>query len=288
MKDGRQRDMRAIKSITPLLGAGPGGIVVRMSRLRTRIRVGLVGGLCLALVVSTAERAVAQQFNSDNQWVAPHGAGTFILTVGQEYSILQAVAALIPETEFNIGVTHFSVKPFDLNEGHYSGLFYIKRRLYENKAGTGGWAVSAGTGIYPGYLSQGEVTDTFQSWWANVAYTIPFRDGAVTWDLLPGGLLNLDKDQTGENAWGFTYSSRVAVYKLVPHSAVVGEVFGTAGEAYSEPVWRLGVRWESPHVIVAGTYGAEFDGSGGPGFEIGVMVLTNPLGIFCLGGGCSD
>ena len=263
-----------------------GGDINDMRDLRTRIRIGPVFGMWLALVVATGGPAGAQQFNSDNQWVAPHGVGTFVLTVGQEYSTFIAVAALLPETEFNLGVTHFTDDPLNLTEGHYSGTFYVKRRLSENEAATGGWAVMGGTGVYPGYLSEGEVTDTFQSWWANVVYTIPFRNGTVTWDLLPGFLVNLDKDQTGQTAWGMTYSSRLAVYKVIPQSAIVGEIYGTTGEAYAEPTWRLGVRWESPRVIVAATYGNTFTGGGSPRFEIGVLVLTNPLKIFCIGGGC--
>ena len=254
-----------------------------MSDSGSRARVGPLWVLLFALLVATGRPAGAQQFNSDNQWVAPHGVATIIATVGQEYSMFMATAALLPETEFNIGVTHFVDEPLNLTEGHYSGIFYVKRRLSENEAGTGGWAVMGGTGVYPGYLAQGEVTDTFQSWWGNAVYTIPFRDGAITWDLLPGFLLNLDKDQTGENAWGMTYSSRVAVYKIIPHSAIVGEVFGTTGEAYAEPTWRLGVRWESPRVIVAATYGDTFSGTGTPRFEIGVVVLTNQLKFLCLG-----
>jgi hypothetical protein len=254
-----------------------------MSDFRSRIRVGPVWGLLLALVVATGGPAGAQQFNADNQWVAPHGVGTLALSVGQEYSMLIAVAALLPETEFNIGVTRFKDDPLDVTEAHNSGVFYVKRRLSENAARTGGWAVMGGTGVNPSYLQEGEVTDTFQSWWANAVYTIPFRDGAVTWDLLPGFLVNLDKDQSGETAWGMTYSSRVAVYKIIPQSAIVGEVFGTTGEAYAEPTWRLGVRWESPRVIIAATYGDSFSGAGSPRFEIGAIFFTNQLKFLCLG-----
>lgn len=243
----------------------------------------LAFGLWLALMVLTVSPAAAQQFNGDNQWVAPHGVGTFVLTVGQEYSTLFAIAALLPETEFNIGVTHFVDKPLELTEGHYSGIFWVKRRLFENEAGNAGWSVSAGTGVDPSYLAAGTVTDTFQSWFVNTSYTFAFRDGDVTWDLLPGVMVNLDQDQTGENAWGMTYASRAAVYKIIPQSAIVGEIFGTTGEAYAEPTWRLGVRWESPRVIVAATYGDTFSGAGSPRFEIGVMVMTNQLKFFCLG-----
>ena len=254
-----------------------------MSDFRSRIRVGPVWGLLLALVVATGGPAGAQQFNADNQWVAPHGVATIALTVGQEYSTFIAVAALLPETEFNIGVTHFYDRPLDLTEGHYSGIFYVKRRLSENEAGTGGWAVSVGTGIDPSYLEAGTVTDNFQSWFVNSSYTVAFRDGDVTWDLQPGVMVNLDKDQSGETAWGMTWCSRAAVYKVIPQSAIVAEVFGTAGEAYAEPVYRLGVRWESPRVIVAATYGDTFSGAGSPRLELGVIVLTNQLNFLCLG-----
>jgi len=254
-----------------------------MSYPISRARLGPLWGLFFALAVAAGGPAAAQQFNSDNQWVAPHGVGTFVLSLGQEYSTLLAVAALLPETEFNLGVTRFTDDPLDQTEAHYSGIFYVKRRLSENAAGTGGWAVMGGTGVNPSYLQEGEVTDTFQSWWANAVYTIPFHDGAITWDLLPGFLVNLDKDQTGQTAWGMTYSSRVAVYKVIPQSAIVGEIYGTTGEAYAEPTWRLGVRWESPRVILAASYGNSFTGGGGPRFEIGVLVFTNQLKFLCLG-----
>ena len=244
-------------------------------------------GLVLAASIVLATSAGAQQFNGDNQWVAPHGVGTFVLTVGQEYSVMMAVAALLPDTEFNLGVTHFVDKPLDLTEGHYSGIFYVKRRLVENDAGDAGWAMSVGTGIDPSYLEAGTVTDNFQSWFVNTSYTASFRDGDVTCDLLPGVMVNLDKDRRGETAWGMTWCSRAAVYKIIPQSAIVGEVFGTVGEAYAEPTYRVGVRWESPRVIVATTYGDTFSGAGGPRLELGVIVLTNPLKMFSLGKGCS-
>jgi hypothetical protein len=239
--------------------------------------------LCAACVLLAARPGFAQQFTGDNQWVAPHGVGTFLLTVGQEYSNFMAVAALLPETEFNLGVTRFVDKPLDTTEAHYSGIFYVKRRLKENEAGNAGWAVSVGTGVDPSHLEAGTVTDTFQSWFANTSYTFAFRDGDVTWDLIPGVTVNLDQDQSGQSAWGMTWCSRAAVYKVIPQSAIVGEVFGTTGEAYAEPSYRVGVRWESPRVVVAATYGDSFSGDGSPRFEIGAFVLTNQLKIFCLG-----
>ena len=80
------------------------------------------------------------------------------------------------------------------------------------------------------------------------------------------------------------WCSRAAVYKVIPQSsAIVAEVFGTAGEAYAEPTYRAGVRWESPRVIVAATYGDTFSGAGSPRLELGLIVLTNQLKFLCLG-----
>jgi len=225
----------------------------------------------------------AQQFNGDNQWTAPHGVATFVLTVGQEYSTALAVAALLPDTEFNLGVTRFVDEPLDRTDAHYSGIFYVKRRLTENEAGNAGWSVSVGTGVDPSHLEAGTVTDSFQSWFVNTSYTLAFRDGDVTWDLLPGVMVNLDTDQSGEDAWGMTWCSRAAIYKIIPQSAIVGEVFGTAGEAYAEPSYRVGVRWESSRVVVAATYGNSFSGAGSPRFEIGAIFFTNQLKFLCLG-----
>ncbi len=242
--------------------------------------------LTAVVLTGAAASAQAQQFNSDNQWTAPHGVGTLVLTLGQEYSTGVAVAALLPDTEFNIGMTRFRDSPEDRTDAHNSGIFYVKRRLSENEAGNAGSSISFGTGINPSYLSSGEVTDTFQSWFVTYDYTMAFLDGKITWDLLPGVMVNLDKDQENETAWGFTWSTRAAVYDIIPQSAIVAEVFGTAGEAYAEPTYRVGVRWESPKLVLAATYGNSFDGSGSPRFEVGLIYLFGPHRFMCLGGGC--
>ncbi len=119
--------------------------------------------LCGLFVFGAAE---AQQFNSDNQWTAPHGVSTLIATVGEEYSALLAVAALYPHTEFNVGLTRFTAHPEKRTDAHNSGISYIKRTMRENEAANGGWSLSVGTRVSPSYLEQGEITHTFQSWFA--------------------------------------------------------------------------------------------------------------------------
>jgi len=252
-----------------------------MNTLKGKV-AGFAPILLLAGCVLGWSSSEAQQFNSDNQWTAPHGVGTGILTIGEEYSAAIAVAALFPDWEFNVGITQYYENSEGLTDSHSTGILYVKHRVFENEAQTGGLAWTFGTGVDPSHLEAGVVTDTFKSWWGNLVYTIPYRDGRVTWDLLPGFLYNIDVDNTNVKDWGFTYSSRVAVYDIIPQSAIVAEVFGTAGAAESDPRYRVGVRWESPKLIIAASFSEAFNQSGGVGFEIGFMYLTDPR--FCLGG----
>ena len=248
-------------------------------------RAVLLGAASAILIfLAGPNQAAAQQFNSDSYWVAPHGVVTFTLTAGQEYSMGILTAALLEDWEFNLGATRFREDPDDRTEGYYSATLYAKYMGFENAAGNGGWGVMGGTGVNPAHIEVGQVTDNFQSWWATGAFTLPFRDGDISLDLMPGVMVNLDQDRQGETAWGFTWSSRLAVYKIIPQSAIVGEVFGTIGEAYSTPQYKIGVRWENPRIVVAATYGGSFDGSTGARFEIGFSLFTDPILGFGLGG----
>ena len=57
----------------------------------------------------------------------------------------------------------------------------------------------------------------------------------------------------------------------------------TAGENIAIPEYKIGPRWEpSQYATIALTYGHEFAGSLGAGFEFGVMLFTPPFA--CLGG----
>lgn len=235
-----------------------------------------------AMLLFLPALAAGQQFAGDNQWVAPHGVGTFAATVGEQYAQFFAIAALLPEWEFNAQFNLYYDDPRAGTDAYTAVNLYVKRRLHENEAGTGGYSVLFGTGLYPEHLDQGTVATAFHSWWLSATATYPFLDDNVLLDLVPGVAVNFDEEQTGQTAWGFTYASRVAVYGVVPQSALVAEVFGTAGEAYARPGYRAGLRWEGQRWVVAGTYSAPFDGSAGAGLELGVLVFTNP--IFCLGG----
>ena len=224
----------------------------------------------------------AQQFAGDNQWVAPHGVGTFVATVGEEYSQFYAIAAMVPEWEFNLQLTHYYDDPRTGSGSYTATGLYVKRRLKESAAGTTGYAFLAGTGLFPEHVEQDRVTNALQTWWATGVGTYGFSDDKVLLDILPGVAVNLDKETSEDSTWSFTYTSRVAIYDVVPKSTIVAEVFGATGEGYAEPAYRFGLRWESPKWVAALTYSDAFDGSGGPGVEFGIMYFTDPR--FCFGG----
>jgi len=238
--------------------------------------------MCLVSIIAFPSSATAQQFNGDNQYVAPHGVATLVGTVGEEYSQAYLVAALVPEWEFNLQLTHYYEDPEDKSDSFSVANAYVKRRLSQNEAGTAGYAFFLGTGIFPDHREYGERMQAFESWYAMGIGTYAFLDDRVLLDLMPGVVANLDQGAAGDTAWGFTYTSRVAVYGVIPSSAIVAEAFGTTGEAKSEPGYRIGIRWESTKWVVAGTFSERFDGKGGAGFELGVLYFTDPR--FCLGG----
>jgi hypothetical protein len=138
--------------------------------------------------------------------------------------------------------------------------------------------------MFPGTIDgEDRAKDAFKSYWTNFPCTIPFFNNRVSVDLMPGASVTLNYGQDKTTAWGFTYSGRVAWAFKNPKWNIVGEVFGTGGEAVAIPEYKVGLRYEpSQYGVFALTYGHEFAGSLGAGFEFGVMLFTPPFA--CLGG----
>ena len=242
-----------------------------------------LSGVLLLLLFLRPDDAVAQQFVSDNQWVAPPGVATLIPVVGEEFAFIQLVGALVPEWEFNVALTRYYDSPEDESGAYNTGSIYAKHRLSENDDENGGTSIVFGTGYIPSHREVGEVVDAFDSYWGNLTYTMAFREGQVTWDLLPGVIVNVDEGESGETTQGVTYASRVAVYGIIPQSAIVAEVYGTVGEARLDPSYRAGIRWESEKLIISATFNDGLGNSAkGNGVEIGFMYFTDPR--FCLRG----
>ena len=254
--------------------------LIQLGSRRSVLKV-VLGVLCAGLLCFGTP-ANAQQFVGDNQWVAPYGVSTIAGSVGEEYSQLYLISALVPEWEFNLQLTRYEDDVVNDTESYTSTNLFAKRRLYESENGNTGYSVVFGTGQFPEHLEQGEVTDAFETWWAVGTATYGWKNDRVLLDVMPGFTLDTKHGETESTAWGFTYASRLAIYDVIPQSALVGEVFGTAGEAYAKPSYRVGVRWESKKLVIAATYSDAFDGSGGAGFELGFIYFTEPR--LCWGG----
>ncbi|WP_207798953.1 hypothetical protein [Taibaiella soli] len=245
----------------------------------------LLGLILAAILIFGNERVAGQQFNSDSWLSKPCGMVTLIPTLGQRNSMLMTTFSLFPRWEFTVAGYMYNNDGDPRTDDGYSTSLYAKYMFYENKSQTGGAAVKVGTGMRPGTISGEDRTkDAFKTYWMNVPCTIPFFNNKLSLDLMPGASVTRNfggKDQ--DDAWGFTYSTRVAWYPFNMEWAAVGEIFGTTGEAGTLPEYKAGIRWEpSQHAVFAFTYGNEFKGTNGAGFEFGIMLFSPPF--VCLKG----
>ncbi|HEY6503710.1 MAG TPA: hypothetical protein VIZ28_07050 [Chitinophagaceae bacterium] len=228
--------------------------------------------------------ARAQQFNSDSWISKAHGTITIIPTIGQRNSMLMNTYSLFPKWEFTMAAYLYNNDGDGATDDGYSTSFYAKYMFYENKAKTGGAAIKAGTGLFPGTLDgEDRSKDAFKTYWMNAPVTIPFMNNELQLDIMPGVSMTRNFGTEETTAFGFTYSTRLAWYPFNPKGSIVAELFGSAGEANAIPEFKIGWRWEpSQYAVFALTYGQEFNGTNGAGFEFGVMMFTPPFA--CLGG----
>jgi hypothetical protein len=226
--------------------------------------------------------ALAQQYNSDSWLSKPHGMATIIPTVGQRNSMIMTTFSLFPKWEFTIAGYFYNDDKNPLTDDGYSATIYAKYMIYQNKKETGGAAVKAGTGMFPGTINgEDRAKDAFKTYWVNFPCTIPFFNNKISWDLMPGASVTKNYGPDSTTAWGFTYSTRVAWYPFDYKWSLVGEVFGTEGGVTAIPEYKIGVRWEpSQYAVFAITYGQEFNGTGGAGFEFGIMLFSPPFLCF--------
>jgi hypothetical protein len=238
----------------------------------------------LIIVVFLIYQANAQQFNSDSWLSKAHGTITLIPTVGQRNTMLMNTYSLFTKWEFTMAAYLYNNDNDPTTNDGYSTSFYGKYMFYQNKAETGGAAVKAGTGMFPGTIDKDlRAKDAFKTFWMNAPVTIPLFKNEVSWDLMPGASMTRNYGEEHTTAWAFTYSTRLAWYPRSPQWSIVGEVFGSAGKTGSIPEFKAGFRWEpSQYAVFAVTYGQEFGDNNGAGFELGIMLFTPPFA--CLGG----
>jgi len=232
----------------------------------------LMAILFLILLTGSAQ---AQQFNSDNYLTMPYGTGTFILSNGQRNATMYSVFALLPNFELNFQASLYWEHDSSESSNRFTTNIFGKYMFWVNKQKNGGAAIFLGIGKSPGYYTESGYSAMHRNYWTALPLTVPLFNGTLFWDLMPGALVDLDHGNHNSTAWGFTYSTRLAIYKVIPKTAIVGEIYGTAGEAESKPEYKAGLRWEPNSWIAAAlTYGAALDGGRGAGFEVGVMIFT--------------
>lgn len=221
----------------------------------------------------------SQQFNSDSWLSKPHGMMTIIPTWGERSSMLMNTVSLFPRWEFTMAAYLYNDDKDKGTDDGYSTSFYAKYMFYENKTRTGGAAIKGGTGMFPGTLNADlREKDAFKTFWINTPVTIPFLDNKLSWDIMPGVSTTLNVDKDSLNGWAFTYSTRLAYNPWGPKFSIVAEVFGSEGETGTIPEYKFGPRYDlSQYATFAFTYGQEFNGNKGAGFELGVMLFTPPF-----------
>ncbi len=219
--------------------------------------------------------ASAQQFNSDNYLTMPHGTGTFVLTTGERNSSMYATFSLLPRFELNISTAMFWEDEKTNSPQHFSTNIFGKYMFWVNETNSGGGGVFLGIGKSPGYYNQSGYSAFHKNYWTSVPITFPLFNNTISWDIMPGALVDFDYGDNSSTAWGFTWASRMAIYKIIPKTAIVVEAYGTEGKAYSKPEYKVGLRWEpNDYIIPAISYGACFDGSKAAGIEFGIIIFT--------------
>lgn len=238
----------------------------------------------LALLTLLPASLSAQQFNTDNYLAMPHGTVTTVLTVGTEWSMWNASVGLFENWEFFAGATQVWEDRDAGVSSHFTASTWVKYMFYENETRDAGFAVSGGIGANPGYLDQERRNEPYRQFWIIPQGTLRFLSGRLLWDLNPGIQANFDTDPGDDDtAWGFTYSTRAALYGVIPSTAIVAEVFGATGELDAPAQYKAGVRWEpNPSFVLAITWGWAFDGHKSAGLEAGMMIFSPRFA--CLGG----
>jgi len=205
----------------------------------------------------------------------PHGTGTFVLTTGERNSSMYSTFALLPGLELNFSTNLFWEDKSANFPQHFSTNIFVKYMYWVNESNTGGAAVFFGVGKSPGFYDPMGYSAMQKNYWTALPVTFPLFNNTLSWDIMPGALVNFDHGNNNKTAWGFTWSTRLAIYKIIPKTAIVGEIYGTEGKAYSKPEYKVGLRWEpNSYIVPALTYGACFDGSPGAGFEMGIIIFT--------------
>ena len=140
----------------------------------------------------------AQQYNSDNYLVMPHGIGTIVLTTGERNVSFVTSLALIPKFEFAVAGYLFWDDQTTQSPQHFTTSLYAKYSVWVNKENNGGLAAFLGLGNSPSYYEQTQFVDLHKNYWTAIAFTLPLFNNKLSWDLFPGAIVDIDYGEDSE------------------------------------------------------------------------------------------
>lgn len=94
----------------------------------------------------------------------------------------------------------------------------------ENATKNGGFAIAFGQGANPGFSVRDSLGSSHKQLFAIPELTIPLLSGKLLWNLNPGVFVDFDYGEESDTVWRFSHATRMALYGVVPRSALVGEI----------------------------------------------------------------
>src|SRR5438045_7410206 len=149
-------------------------MLIKKSALVKWLTTPVKNGILFCVLILSTITIFAQQFNSDSWLSKAHGVVTIIPTIGKRNAMIMNTYSLFPRWEFTMAAYLYNNDGDPLTNDGYSMSLYAKYMIYENKAQTGGFAVKAGTGMFPGFLDpEVRVKDDFKTNWVSTTAKVP-------------------------------------------------------------------------------------------------------------------
>ena len=240
-----------------------------------------IATLATLFIVLFSGLSQAQQFVTDDYFVMPYKSSNVVFTAGENNAAVLPSYGLFPKWEIFLGASLIWEDDDRQAGDHFSTIFIAKNNLWENDSKTDGVSWTFGSGLNPEYYDRNLRIESFRDVYALVDWTIPLADNKFQLDVNPGVSAKTG-DAFDGTAWDFTYAARIAWNKAIGSWSPIAEVFGSEGDVGTDIQYKAGFRWEpNDNFRFAITYGDSFDGSGGSGLELGIILVTLPCGKGC-------
>jgi len=131
--------------------------------------------------------------------------------MGQRNSTFINSFALVKNFEFFFQANLFRDFRIENYPQNFTTSVYAKYMFWANKQNNGGAAAFLGFGRSPCYYNNTEYTELHKNIWTAIPITIPLFKNMISWDLMPGALVDFNHEDESDVAWGFTWSTRMAI-----------------------------------------------------------------------------